>query len=324
LNYLSVFSGIEAASVAWEGLGFEPVGFSEIDPFASAVLAYQFPTVRNYGDINNFKEWKIDKPIRIVVGGSPCQSFSRIGNRRGTEDVRGSLMFTYGNLINYFKPQWIIWENVPGIFSSKEGNDFAQFLSRLDECGYGLAWRVLDAQYFGVPQKRRRVFVVGYFGDVRRPAAVLFDNGAKEKSDKTMQEKIKKEKRPRNNRVFDDTRKNIVGIMPQGGNRIEVYNEKLGTLLKNMVSNRPMVYIEERDILRVITPLEVERAMGFPDNYTKIPFNKRKVCSDTYRYGALGNSMSVHVMRWLGERILFVEKLFSDNAPQEREREREF
>jgi DNA (cytosine-5)-methyltransferase 1 len=185
LNYLSVFSGIEAASVAWEGLGFEPVGFSEIDPFASAVLAYQFPAVRNYGDINNFKEWKIDKPIRIVVGGSPCQSFSIGGFRKGIKDVRGQLMLTYGNMVSYFKPLWVVWENVPGVLSTNNGRDFAEFLNILEKCGYGIAWRVLDARFFGVPQCRRRVFVICNFRSVERAAAVLFDTG-------TMQKHIKK------------------------------------------------------------------------------------------------------------------------------------
>jgi DNA (cytosine-5)-methyltransferase 1 len=136
MNYLSVFSGIEAASVAWGGLGFKPVGFSEIDPFSCAVLSCRFPGVKNYGDINNFKEWKIDATVDVVVGGSPCQSFSSAGFRKGTKDVRGKLMLTYGNLVGYFKPRWVVWENVPGVLSSSGGRDFAEFLFMLEKCGY--------------------------------------------------------------------------------------------------------------------------------------------------------------------------------------------
>jgi DNA (cytosine-5)-methyltransferase 1 len=181
VNYLSVFSGIEAASVAWGGLGFNPAGFSEIDPFSCAVLSHRFPDVRNYGDINNFKEWRIDEPIGIVVGGSPCQSYSAAGLRRGAEDAHGKLMFTYGDVVGRYKPFWVVWENVPGVLSSDGGRDFREFLFALEKRGYGVAWRVLDAQFFGVPQVRRRVFVVGCFGSVRRAAAVLFDGGSMRK-----------------------------------------------------------------------------------------------------------------------------------------------
>jgi DNA (cytosine-5)-methyltransferase 1 len=188
LNYLSVFSGIEAASVAWGSLGFKPVGFSEIDPFSCAVLSYHFPGVKNYGDINNFARWKIDETIRIVVGGSPCQSYSTAGLRKGAQDVRGRLMFTYGNMVKHFKPLWVVWENVPGILSSNDGRDFGEFLYMLENCGYGIAWRVLDAQFFGVPQCRRRLFVIGCLGSVHRAASVLFDGGAKQKPTKARQQ----------------------------------------------------------------------------------------------------------------------------------------
>jgi DNA (cytosine-5)-methyltransferase 1 len=175
MTYLSVFSGIEAASVAWQSLDFQAIGFSEIDPFCCAVLEHRFPGVKNYGDINTFKEWKIEQAVDVMVGGSPCQSYSLAGNRRGTADGRGRLMFTYGNLVNHLRPHWIVWENVPGVLSSGKGRDFAEFLCMLDGYGYGLAWRIFDAQYFGVPQRRRRVFVIGYLGDIRRPASVLVD-----------------------------------------------------------------------------------------------------------------------------------------------------
>lgn len=175
LKYLSVCSGIEAASVAWHPLGWEPVGFSEIEPFPSAVLAHRFPSVKNYGDMTKFKEWEIGK-FDVLVGGTPCQSFSIAGLRRGIEDPRGNLMLTYGAIANHFKPRIIVWENVPGVLSSNGGKDFGTFLGMLGELGYGFAYRILDAQYFGVAQRRRRVFVVGYLGDWRPAAAVLFES----------------------------------------------------------------------------------------------------------------------------------------------------
>ena len=168
-------SGIEAASCAWEPLGWKPVGFSEIEPFPSAVLAHRFPNVKNYGDMTKFKEWENVGQFDVLVGGTPCQSFSVAGLRKGLADPRGSLMLTFGAIADHFQPTWIVWENVPGVLSSNRGRDFGTFLGMLGELGYGFAYRILDAQYFGVAQRRRRVFVVGYLGDWRRAAAVLFD-----------------------------------------------------------------------------------------------------------------------------------------------------
>ena len=175
LTYFSVCSGIEAASCAWEPLGWEPVGFSEIEPFPSAVLAHRFPNVKNYGDMTKYKEWKDVGQFDVLVGGTPCQSFSVAGLRKGLDDPRGNLMLTFGAIAGHFKPTWIVWENVPGVLSSNGGRDFGSFLGMLGKLGYGFAYRILDAQYFGVAQRRRRVFVVGYFGDWRRAAQVLFD-----------------------------------------------------------------------------------------------------------------------------------------------------
>lgn len=175
MKYLSVCSGIEAATVAWHPLGWEPVAFSEIDRFPSAVLAHHYPQTPNLGDMTLYKEWNIE-PVDILVGGTPCQSFSVAGLRRGLDDPRGNLMLVYLGLLDRFRPRWMVWENVPGVLSSNRGRDFGTFLAGLAELGYGFAYRVLDAQYFGVPQRRRRVFVVGYFGDWRPPAAVLFES----------------------------------------------------------------------------------------------------------------------------------------------------
>jgi len=175
MKYGSVCSGIEAATVAWHELGWEPQWFSEIEKFPSAVLNHQYPNVPNLGDMTKFKEWKDAKPIDILVGGTPCQSFSVAGLRKGLEDPRGNLMLTYLAMAAQFKPKWVIWENVPGVLSSNGGRDFGTFLGSLGEIGYGWAYRVLDAQYFGVPQRRRRVFVVGCLGDWRSAGEVLFE-----------------------------------------------------------------------------------------------------------------------------------------------------
>ena len=183
MRYLSVCSGIEAASVAWHHLGWQPVGFSEIEPFPSAVLAHHYPNVPNYGDMTKHEQWPIGPgSVDLLVGGTPCQSFSVAGLRKGLHDPRGGLMLTYLEIARRLRPRWVVWENVPGVLSSGRGRDFGSFLGALGELGYGWAYRVLDAQWIrtqrhprAVPQRRRRVFVVGCLGDGAAAAAVLFE-----------------------------------------------------------------------------------------------------------------------------------------------------
>jgi DNA (cytosine-5)-methyltransferase 1 len=175
MNYLSVCSGIEAATVAWHSLGWTPLAFSEIEKFPSQVLAHHYPNTPNLGDMTRFKEWNFESDVNVLVGGTPCQSFSVAGLRKGLDDPRGNLMLTYLAIAAKQRPKWMVWENVPGVLSSNGGLDFASFLRGLGQLGYGFAYRVLDAQYFGVAQRRRRVFVVGCAGDWRAAAAVLFE-----------------------------------------------------------------------------------------------------------------------------------------------------
>lgn len=173
MRYISLFSGIEAATVAWEPLGWEPVCFAEMDPFPCAVLEHRYPDVPNVGDVTkvNWKRYK--GKCDLIVGGSPCQSFSVAGKREGLQGESG-LMFEYIRAVREVRPSWFLWENVPGALSSEGGQAFRQLLSEMDKLGYGLAWRVLDAQFFGVAQRRRRVFLVGRLGACP-PVEVLFD-----------------------------------------------------------------------------------------------------------------------------------------------------
>jgi DNA (cytosine-5)-methyltransferase 1 len=174
MRYVSVCSGMEAASVAWHPLGWTPVGFSEIEPFPCAILKHRFPDITNYGSLTEYQSWPLEPgSIDLLVGGTPCQSFSVAGLRKGLADPRGNLALTFLGLADKLKPRWIVWENVPGVLSSGGGRDFGSFLGALVELGYGFAYRVLDAQYFGVPQRRRRVFVVACLGDWRAAAEVL-------------------------------------------------------------------------------------------------------------------------------------------------------
>jgi len=179
MRYLSVCSGLEAASVAWRPLGWRCVGVAEIDPFACAVLAHHYPTIPNFGNLEHYRDWPLKQgDIDLLVGGTPCQAFSVAGLRRGLDDPRGNLALTYLGLVEHLRPRWVVWENVPGVLSSSGGRDFGAFLGGLAQLGYGFAYRVLDAQYVrvdshpgAVPQRRRRVFVVGCAGGKWRCAA---------------------------------------------------------------------------------------------------------------------------------------------------------
>lgn len=173
MKFLSLCSGIEAASVAWNPLGWEAVAFSEIEPFPNAVLAHHYPDTPNLGDMTKYNEWNIPS-TDIICGGTPCQAFSVAGLRGGLADPRGNLTLTFLGAVDRFRPRWVVWENVPGILSDDTGA-LGAFLGGLGQLGYGFAYRILNAQYFGVPQRRRRIIVVGYLGDWRRAAAVLFE-----------------------------------------------------------------------------------------------------------------------------------------------------
>ncbi len=203
MRYASVCSGIEAATVAWHGLGWKPVWFSQYDPehnyksgpdFPSSVLAHRFPEVPNLGDMTKLRDNDIYKrsEFDLLVGGTPCQAFSIAGLRAGLDDDRSNLALEFIRILRDKRPRWFLWENVPGVLSSNGGADFASILSgftgrdvgvqKFEKDGiiegdeYSVAWRVLDSQYFGVPQQRRRVFVVGHIGnDWRPPTAVLVE-----------------------------------------------------------------------------------------------------------------------------------------------------
>ena len=382
MKYGSVCSGVEAATAAWHPLGWEPQWFSEIEKFPSAVLAHHYPDVPNLGDMTNFKEWTND-PIDLLVGGTPCQSFSVAGLRKGLDDPRGNLMLTYLAIAERNKPRWLVWENVSGVLSSNGGRDFGTFLAALGKIGYGFAYRVLDAQYFGVAQRRRRVFVVGYLGDWRRAAAVLFEreslSGHPAPSRETGQKAAPTVtqgapfSRTGNERV--ECEAIVTGPLTAGmskgprgtegveSNHVIAYdttnitsptngsNPKPGDPVFTLASGQhpplltPAVAIQAQALkgkqpksqgfgiddsgvsytltsgdrhavgtqsaVRRLTPTECERLQGFPDSFTQIPWRNKapENCPDGPRYKAMGNSMAVPVMRWIGERIQMVEEI---------------
>ena len=378
IRYGSVCSGIEAASTAWHTLGWQPVFFSEIEPFPCSVLATHWPHVHNLGDLTQHESWNHES-IDLLVGGTPCQAFSVAGLREGLADPRGNLTITFLALVKRTRPRWVVWENVPGVLSDRT-NAFGHFLSGLAELGYGWAYRVLDAQYFGVAQRRRRVFVVACAGaDWRRAAAVLFEPDCLRGNPPPSRQAGQRPAGTISSRTtgggglgtdFDlagglqpvvgtlnangkasgsATQKDATGrgtplvpISIQAGAlkenpnhgpdgvgvrtdgvaytieaRAEVQavafaQNQLGevrcagvvnTLNTNSnASGRNTPMVQQRMQVRRLTPRECERLQGFPDDHTLVP-HRGKPAADGPRYKAIGNSMAVPVMAWIGRRI---------------------
>lgn len=352
MKYVSLFSGIEAASVAWDGLGWEPLCFAELDEFPSAVLAERFPDVPNVGDVTKVNWKRFKGKCDLVVGGSPCQSFSVAGKREGLHGESG-LMFEYIRAVREIRPRWFLWENVPGALSSEGGEAFRQLLSEMDKLGYGLAWRVLDAQFFGVAQRRRRVFFVGHLGACP-PVEVLFEpeslRGDYPSSREKRQELAAATGRcassagfkysnwlastgclnpedPQSKRIFtpdscgptlcSGTGKGMniqpsVLCMADDNAKAAIDENMCGSL--KVGGAAPMVMQHRRSVtdvmtgkmvVRRLTPNECELLQGFPDDWTKIGYKGKSAdeCPDGPRYKAIGNSMAVPVMKWIGERI---------------------
>jgi len=317
-KYLSVCSGIESATVAWQPLGWEAIAFAEIDPFCSAVLEHHYPDIINLGDFTEITTNDIQETIPdLLVGGPPCQSFSISGLREGLRDSRGNLSLEFIRLAQRLHPKWLLWENVTGILSSEGGRDFGIFLGGLAECGYGFAYRVLDTQYIrtqrfprAIPQRRRRVFVVGYLGDWRNPAKVLFDGEALSRNSKPSRKQRETTARSTTHRI---TRSDKY-VQDEIASTVRARDWKEPTdLIVNSVYCLESSYeetIPRNKIIRRLIPKECERLQGFPDNYTQIPYRGKSAdqCPIAPRYEALGNSMSVNVMEFLGKRIEAVEK----------------
>lgn len=289
MRYLDVCAGISASTVAWKPLGWEAAAYSEIEPAPRAVLAHHYPSVPLHGDFTTIRGDEYGS-IDLLVGGTPCQDFSVAGLRAGLDGDRGNLSLEFLRLADRTRPRWVVWENVPGVLSIDGGRAFGAILGGLGELGYGFAYRVLDARYFGVPQQRRRVFVVGYRGDWRGAGAVLSER---------------------------------YGSEGHPAPAWSIQSRAARTLTRGAVSAGKGGYAGRRQeddynllrhgngALRHFTPTEKERLMGFPDGYTAVHF-RGKWMADAPRCQVLGNSIAVPVMRWIGERIQMVDAIKQD------------
>jgi DNA (cytosine-5)-methyltransferase 1 len=401
MKFGSVCSGIEAASVAWGSLGLKAEWLAEIEPFPSAVLAHHYPDTPNLGDMTQLPRriltGEIEAP-EILVGGTPCQAFSVAGLREGLNDPRGQLTIKFVELadaIDHIRskrndpPAVIVWENVPGALSDK-GNAFGCFLGALSGedcelqpgggkwanagCVFGpvrtIAWRVLDAQYFGVAQRRRRVFVVASARNGFNPAQVLFEFEGMRRDfapSREAREGAAHSTAPSpasSGSRSADLIPSIAGSLDTkcGAGKLTHQSLKnghvIGTITARMFNSLGARDVEEGALLPVafhsnaqadqlpsgqrdtsvtdaltcsqsaavatamqvrrLTPIECERLQGFPDGYTAIPLRKKPAseCPDGPRYKALGNSMAVPVMRWIGQRIVQPLNQHQPNPPR--------
>ena len=181
MRHASFFSGVGGLDLGFERAGIHTVSVSEIDPYANAVLAERFPDAPNLGSITEVEANDIPE-ADIWSGGFPCQDLSVAGKRAGFAGKRSSLAFTFLDLVEQRRPRWLVLENVPGLFSSNNGADFGRLLYEMEQLGYGVAWRTLDARYFGVPQRRRRVFIVASLGSDRAAEVLLECEGCERHS----------------------------------------------------------------------------------------------------------------------------------------------
>lgn len=385
MRYGSLCSGIEAASAAWEPLGWQPAWFAEIEPFPCAVLSHHWPHVPNHGDmtqlVGKILNGSVEAPD-ILVGGTPCQAFSVAGLRGSLDDERGNLTLVLIRILdaidfirarNGQPPCILVWENVPGVLSTKD-NAFGCFLGGLAGedmplepagqkwtnagCVLGykrrIAWRILDAQYFGVPQRRRRVFLVASAGSAD-PAEILFERQSQAGNT------IEGATQGQNPTAFIEGsfgtyRQSAVGgtvkatsgalqgssetLLVVHGRQLPCTSDKAFTLDCQHSGNTNVVCINGSTInkaptgggnglgvsdtgiaytltitdrhavsdglqLRRLMPVECERLQGFPDNHTQIPWRGKSAadCPDGPRYKAIGNSMAVPVMCWIGRKI---------------------
>lgn len=327
MKFISLFSGIGGFDLAFERAGMECVAVCEIDKNAQSVLRRHFPKAELFDDVRKVgKETHERKSIDLVCGGFPCQDVSIAGKRAGIAGKRSGLWFEFARIIDELEPQWVVIENVPGLLSSNKGQDFAVIVQWLAKRGYGVTWRVLDAQYFGVPQRRRRVFIVASFGN-GSAAEVLFESEGGAWNNPPSREVGKDvayslRANPSHSGDKDDGGINTTMVMAHGQANAEIVKDGEPSLTTNHeapilweMSHASEAIRENGEVVptlqarmgtggnqvpmvgvRRLMPIECERLQGFPDGWTDGQ-------SDSARYKQLGNAVAVPVVEWIGKRI---------------------
>lgn len=294
----SFFSGIGGIDLGFEKAGVEIVFQSEINSFGRQILKQHWPDTTLVGDINHIKPNDIPK-AEIYFGGFPCQdlSLANQGKRKGLSGERSGLFFKFAELTGANKPRWILLENVPGLLNSNHGEDFKTLLSTLDELGYGVSWRVLDAKYFGTPQRRRRIYIVGSLGTLRS-AEVLFEQGATSITDKSRRSKdhsygsnFEKMSELANYYAIQHAG---IGRKPSAGPQAKGYRNDGETYTCDSRGSSDAV-------CQTNAPFRIRATAGFPGQL------------DSARWRALGNAVCVPVIEWIAKRIVEVDNKYENH-----------
>jgi len=315
VNHVSLFAGIGGTDLAFERAGVPTTAAVEIDPSCRKVLERRFPGVQLFSDVREVGASDLrapDGPL-VLSGGWPCQDVSVAGRRAGLAGERSGLFNELARLAAELRPQWIVGENVPGLLTSNQGRDFAYVLDTLVELGYCVAFRTLDARYFGVPQRRRRLVIVGRLGDEwRAPGEVL-----------ALQEGVRGDPPARAAPWTDVAALTANGVgtcgaddnQAQAGHLVFVKTHRAVSAEDNEIWRLddvvPTLKVFDQgdsravalaaDAVRRLTPLECERLQGFPDHWTE-------GFSDSTRYRMLGNAVAVPVFTWLARRLVALDR----------------
>lgn len=298
LTFVSLFAGIGGIDLGLERAGLECRLQVEIDERASTILRRHWPDVARAGDITEVDGADLIG-VDVIAGGFPCQDVSKAGKRAGLAGERSGLFWEFHRITATARPRWVVIENVPGLLSSSGGRDMGTVLGALGDLGYVGAYRVLDSAGFGVPQRRRRLFIVGHLGGLPGTAEVLLDarprvaaahpnvtSGSNARPDvgggATARRVYRKARRAQNVDDFE------TWVAEDFANCLNLYD---------VGRARATSLVIERDGVRILTPLEWERAQGFPDDWTaRLP--------DGVRCSLVGNAVSPPVAEWVGRRLL--------------------
>jgi DNA (cytosine-5)-methyltransferase 1 len=298
----SLFSGVGGIDLGLERAGLTVKWQVEQDKYCQSVLKHRFPGAEVYNDITETESETLGA-VDLICGGFPCQDVSVAGERKGLDGGRSGLWFEFHRIVSDLQPQWVLVENVPGLLQSNGGRDFATILRGLGGIGYGVSWRVLDSQFFGVPQRRRRVYIVACrgTGGAERAYRVLHpqrESGARD-SEESREEEFHTAAEV--SEYIDEA------CYWDGGQISDTLDVSMLTKGQMLPEKRRCPVVIVRGVARRLTPLEAERLQGFPDNWTYVEYKPGQMMSNTQRFKQLGNAVTVTVAEWIGDRIAFVE-----------------
>lgn len=293
LNVASFFAGIGGFDLGFEQVGMKVVFQCEINKFCQQVLKKHWPDAILHTDIKQVKSTDIPSNAEVWCGGFPCQdlSLANQGKRKGLDGERSGLFYKYAELIKDHKPRWVIIENVPGLLNSHQGKDFQVLLEKLDELGYGVSWRVFDAKYFGTPQRRRRVYIVASLGNLRS-AQVLFES---EPFEVTHRAGLGKRETPSGE----------YGKSVSEANFYAIQHASIGR--KSSAGPQAKGYRNDGETYTLDSRGTADAVCKTSDAFRVRSSSRFSTTLDGNRYRAVGNAVCVHIVKWIGERILAVD-----------------